>query len=445
MEEYTVRMRDAVPGASVRGEVMRRRRNDIEARVLEVLESGPHHVEPRCSHFGTCGGCSRQDLAYEAQLAGLGDLLGDLVRPLLEAETVVEPVLGMEHPWNYRNKMDFTFGNRRWVNVDEPEDAPRDFAVGLHVRGNYEKVLDVDTCHIAFEEASGILTTARAEARGLSAWDVRAHEGLLRHLVLRKGVHTGEILAYLVTSPGEDDRIDAYAERILAAHPEITTFVHGTNDGVATVATSEKKRVLHGGGTIHEELLGLRFEISPESFFQTNTLQAELLAARVREAAAVHADDVVFDLYCGGGALSLVMAASEGGVAPRSLTGFELVVSAVRDAEKNAAKNGIENARFVPGDLAQTLAPGSLNELGLETPTVCLVDPPRAGMHASVVEALRGLAPRRIVYVSCNPKTAVRDLALLGEDYRLTRVQPIDLFPHTPHLECIFTIERRGA
>ena len=456
---YTVRMRDGVPGDHVRGEVLRRRRDDVEARLVEVLEAGPYRVAPRCKHFGPtggCGGCSRQDLSYARQLELLGSLFERWIEPVREPSTRVDAVLGMEDPWNYRNKMDFTFGNHRWVRPDEPEDASRDFALGMHARGRFDKVLDVEGCDIAFAEATPIVTTARelARERGLDAWDVRAHTGLLRHLVLRKGVRTNEILAYLVTNVSEegadgwDERIDDYAAALVARHPEITTLVHGVTARLATVAQAEEVRVLHGSGVIEEELCGLRFEISPESFFQTNTVQAERLAWIVREAAALRPEQVVYDLYCGGGALSLVVAAAAAETqqigAPRQLYGFELVESAVRDARANAARNGIENARFVAGDLATTLGAASREALDIPPPDLCLVDPPRAGLHKDVVEALLELAPPRLVYVSCNPRSAVRDLELLTEStFRLERAQPVDLFPHTPHLECVFTLVRR--
>lgn len=445
--EYRVRVRDATPGARITARVVRRRRNEIDAHQVDVLEPSPDGATPRCAHFASCGGCTLQDLSYPAQLRHLGDLLARTLAPLEpwlagRARAGAEPVVGCDDPWHYRNKMDFTFGNRRWVEPGEPEDAERDFALGLHVPARFDKVLSVDHCDIAFREATGILRSARelARAAGLSAWDVREHRGLLRHLVLRKGVRTGELLAYLVTSEGDTAAVDAYAAAILARHPELTTFVHGVNPGVAQVAVASEQRVLHGTGRIEEELGGLRFSISPESFFQTNTVQAERLLGIVREEAALEPDDVLFDLYCGGGALALGLAATGDG---REVWGFELVESAIADARDNARRNGVERARFVAGDLAATVAAEALAERGAPEPTVCVVDPPRAGMHPSVVAALARLAPRRVVHVSCNPKTAARDLALLcAEGYAVERIRPIDLFPHTAHLECVFTLER---
>jgi len=442
--ELVVRFRDAAPGSRVRARVHRRRRDEVEASVEEVLEPGPDAVAPRCAHFGVCGGCRYQGLAYAAQLAELGRSLARVLAPLEgmalgPGGLAIDAVLGCPEPWAYRNKMDFTFGSRRWIEPHEPAGVRADFAVGLHVPGRFDRLVDVTECPIAFPEATAILASARelARARGLAPWDVRTHAGLLRHLVLRKGIATGEVLAYLVTTdePPGAPAVEAYARALLARHPEVTTLVHGVNRGVAMVATGEEQCVLHGRGAIDEVLAGVRFRVSPESFFQTNTQQAERLVELVREEARLAPADVLLDLYCGAGTFALCLAREA-----RLAIGLEAVASAVLDAELNATRNGIGNARFLRRDLAAGLEPGMLDG---ERPRVAVVDPPRAGLHPAVLAALRTLAPERIVYVSCNPKSAARDLRALAARWALARVRPIDLFPHTPHLECVFTLERR--
>ena len=439
-----VRTRGAPPGARVRLRAGRRRGGVLEARLLEVLDPGPRGVPARCRHFGTCGGCSLQDLAYGAQLEELRASLARLLARVLGEDAVPEvaPVVPCEPPWGYRNKMDFTFAARRWVMADEPEGADDTFALGLHVPGRYDKVLDVHSCDIAFPEAAPLLASTRRLARelGLAPWDVRTHAGLLRHLVLRKGEATGEIMVDLVTSAPAETEVDALARALLAEHPGITTLVQNVNRGVALVAVGEEERVLHGPGVIHERVGGLSFAISANSFFQTNTRQAERLLALVVERARPRADGLVLDLYCGAGLFATKLAAT-----CERVVGFEVVESAVRDAERNAARNGVANVRFVAGDLAVTSTAESLAALGLGAPDVCVVDPPRAGMHESVTYRLGRLAPRRIVYVSCNPASGVRDVAALSRaGYVLSAVEPIDLFPHTPHLECVLTLDRRG-
>jgi len=435
--DHRFHVRGAVPGSRVRATVHRRRKNHVDAALIEVLEPSGRAVEAPCPHFGVCGGCSFQNLAYAAQLEELHRLLAHTLGEFPEVE--VEPVIGCDDPWHYRNKMDFTFSNRRWIETDEPEGVDRGFALGLHPSARHDKVLDVKSCAIAFAEAGPILNTVREVAvdLGLDAWDTRDHCGLLRHLVLRKGFATGEILAQLVTTEEAPERIAPLVAAVLERHPELTTVVQAINSGVALVAVGEE-RVLHGPGRIHEEVCGLRFTISAQSFFQTNTAQAERLVARVVEHAQASPGQRVFDLYCGCGTFSLPLARA--GV---DVVGFELVESAVEDARRNAAANGIETARFVAGDLTQTLTSDSLEALGLATPDLCIVDPPRAGMHPRALGSLRRLAPRRIVYVSCKPSSAVRDMQALRVDgYRLLSAQPIDLFPHTPHLECVFVLAR---
>ncbi|MCZ6596760.1 MAG: 23S rRNA (uracil(1939)-C(5))-methyltransferase RlmD [Planctomycetota bacterium] len=446
LEGHTVRVSGAVPGQKVRARVQGRRRGSIEAARLAILEPGAGEVEPRCRHFASCGGCSLQELRYEVQLEHLRTLLERTLFPLSVGDVPVggvphvPPVIGCADPWAYRNKMDFTFSNRRWIEPGEPEDVAADFALGLHVTGRYEKVLDIERCEIAFPEASAILGTARRLARELELppWDVKDHVGLLRHLVLRKGYATGEFMVNLVTAEEAPERIDPYARGIVDAHPEVSTFVQNVNTRRAAVAVGETERVLFGPGRIVEELAGLRFEISANSFFQTNTRQAERLLALVRERAACEGNEVVYDLCCGAGVLGLGLAGSA-----REVWGFELVPSAVEDARRNARINELGNARFVEGDLARTLHPDELAARGCPAPQVCVVDPPRAGLHAKAVAALRRLAPGRIVYVSCNPKSAVRDIApLCADGYSVLHVDPIDLFPHTPHVECVFTLCR---
>lgn len=439
-EGRTVAIAGAVLGERVQARVTGGRRKGIEARAVEVLEGGSDRVPASCPHATSCGGCSFQELRYGAQLEALH---AQLLRVLADLDVPEVPaVLGMDSPWHYRNKMDFTFGDARWIEPEEPRGAPADFALGLHVRGHYQKVLDVHACAIAFREATGLVNTARelAVAQGLAPWSVREHTGLLRHLVLRRSNATGEILVDLVTTEPAPERVEPFVRALLERHPEITTLVQHANAGVALVAVGDLVAVHRGSGAIEERLNGLAFSISAGSFFQTNTEQAERLVGLVVDWARVAPGEVVFDLYCGCGVFALALARRVGA---ERVVGFELVESAVADARANAARNGLDGVRFVAGDLARTLLPEAVAELGLERPAVCVVDPPRAGLHERVLHSLVELAPPRIVYVSCNPRSAARDLVFLcGHGWRITSVQPIDLFPHTPHLECVFALER---
>jgi len=403
-----------------------------------VLRPSPHASPARCPHVASCGGCSFQELDYRAQLAAKQRLLARVLEPLGAS---LAPVLACERPWNYRNKMDFTFARARWIESGEPAGAEVGFALGLHARGHFHKVLDLQACEIAFAEAAPILAGVRelARARELAPWDVRAREGLLRHLVLRKSWASGAILADLVTSAAAPELLEPFAAELRSRHPELTTLVQHVNPGVALVANGRLERVFHGSGEIEERLGGLAFAISAASFFQTNTPQAEHLLELVCAQAAPRPGETVFDLYCGCGVFALALARAAG---PERVFGFELIEAAVEDARANAARNGLEGVRFVAGDLALTLLPEQLALRAIPGPDVCVVDPPRAGMHPRVLGALRLLEPRRIVYVSCNPRAAVQDVAaLLAAGYRLELVQPVDLFPHTPHVECVFVLQ----
>ncbi len=433
--EYAIELARAIPGERVRAEVRWRRRNRLGARVAERLEPSPHAVEPRCAHFGSCGGCSFQSLAYAAQLEGLHGLVERAFRAQgFGAELEITPVEGARELYGYRNRMEFTFSNRRWIARDEPPGAEAGFALGLHAPGLHSKVIDVAACPIQPAAVDRILATLRsaARARGLEPWDQRTHTGLLRHALLRSSRASGEILVDLVTSRDAPGEVEPYAQAVLALHPEITTFVQNVNTRHGQTAQGERERVLHGPGFIVERLLGLSFAVSANSFFQTNSAQAERLFGLVRELAGTRGDERVFDLYCGTGTIALVLAAQA-----REVVGFELAPSAVADARANAARNSIGNARFVEGDVLAALGrePGE--------PDVCVVDPPRAGLHPRLLPVLGALAPRRIVYVSCNPVSGARDArALAGFGYRVRQVRPIDLFPHTPHVESVFALER---
>ncbi len=436
---YTCRERGGLLGARVRAKVISRHRDVIDVRTLEILSPGTKHVAARCSHHGVCGGCTFQDLAYPEQLEAKAAVAREILREGgLPAE--LSAIVACVDPWHYRNKMDFTFGTNRWREqadasvVDDPADrAP---VLGLHPRGFHSKLLEIRECHIAFAGAAQIVQTTRrlAKEQGLDAYDSRAHQGWLRHLVLRRSWHSGEILAALVTSDESSERARPLIAALLAAHPEISTFVQLVNSGRALVAVGEREIVHHGRGTIRESVAGNEFEIAAATFFQTNTPQAERLFEIVLQRADVRPGDVVHDLYCGGGAITLALARRDAHV-----FGFELVESAIQSARAAALHNGVHNAIFHAGDVLATWRGACAPPVA----DVIVVDPPRAGVHPKVLAALAATAARRIVMVSCRLESGVRDGAvLLRAGWKLAAVDAIDLFPHTPHLECVLTFER---
>jgi 23S rRNA (uracil1939-C5)-methyltransferase len=433
-------VRQGTVGARVRARVLRRHGSNVEAIALETLQPSPHAVEPICAHFRACGGCSFQDLAYGEQLAGLRALVVNAYRSrglLGTDESIVAPVIGAPSTSRYRNKMEFTFSNRRWIAPSEPPNAPSGFALGLHASQLFSKVIDVRACPIQAPVADAILASVRELAieRAITPWDLKTHTGLLRHLVLRVAGTTGEVLVNLVTSSDSLEIVEPFARAIVARHPEITTFVQNINTRPASTAMGERENVLFGPGFIRERLCGVTFDISANSFFQTNSAQAERLFEIVREEAGLTGHEVLYDLYCGTGTIALVLARHA-----REVIGFEIVPSAVADARANALRNGITNARFVEGDALAGLAFD-----GLPAPDVCIVDPPRAGLHPKLLPRLAALGQRRIVYVSCNPNTAANDVALLATlGWRVRSIRPIDLFPHTPHIESVLRLEKEA-
>lgn len=438
---YRGRLRGGAPGDRLRAMVVKRRRDVLDMRALELLEAGPARVQPRCEHHASCGGCSFQECSYEEQLLQKHRQLCEaLAGAGLELEADVAPVVGCEEPWAYRNKMEFSFGSRRWVEFDEPEDADSSFALGLHAPGRFDKVLDLRECRIVFDEGEAILKSAGRLAReqGLPPWDVREHTGFLRHLVVRHGANTGEVMVNLVTFSESPELMQPFASALLEAHPEITTLVQTIHSGVASVAHGERELTLHGPGYIEEQLLGLRFRISARSFFQVNTRQAELLFEHVRGEAAPSGEEIVYDLYSGAGTIALLLAPKA-----REVYAFEQVPEAVADARRNAAANGIGNVHFHEGDVLKQLDRAIGESPELPRPDVVIVDPPRAGLHPKVPAKLLELGAARLVYVSCNLNNGAKDIAeLVAGGYQVRRIQPVDLFPHTPHVECVVTLER---
>ena len=437
VDGYVVFVRGAVPGDRVKAYVYRTKKNYAEAALDTLLEPSPLRTEARCRYADTCGGCAWQHVDYEAQLeakrqsvaeaflhqGGFEDIFEDIEVP---------PTRGANDIFYYRNKMDFDFSQDRWLTRDEidtGEDFDTDFALGLHVPGNFFKVLDLQECHLQSKWSADFVNRLRdfVKAKGWPAWDIRDHEGFLRHLVIREGKRTGEVMVNLVTNGFEAERMDALAAFLQAEAPTVTTFINTIHTGKSQNPEGEPKTIF-GPGVIHDTIGDCRFEIGPEAFFQTNTAQAETLYDVARDFADLQPTDVLYDLYCGAGTIALFLAEHV-----ERVVGVEAVAPAIENAEANAALNAVSNATFVTGD-----AKDGFSDAFVEThghPDVLIVDPPRAGLHPDVVEAIAALRPERFVYVSCNPQTQARDLGMLQDAYRLDALQPVDMFPHTPHIE----------
>ncbi len=440
-------MENAIPGQRVRVRIIRKKKQYAEARVVELLSQSPYHTPPVCSHFGVCGGCSWQNLVYEEQLRWKRlHVLESIEHVAGVSEVSVDPTVPSPRTMHYRNKMEYTFADRRWLLPEEisAKDVAysRSFALGLHVRGSFDKVFDLDDCVLQSPRSAEIVRCVRDWAResGLPAYTTRTHQGFWRFLVIREGKHTAQTLLHLITAPHPraDEVADALAAHVAERIPGITTFVHSISQKKAQVAVGDTSRTVFGPGYIEELLGGLRFRISAHSFFQTNPYAVEKLYETARDFAGFTGNETVWDLYCGAGSIAIFIASFV-----KRVTGFEVVEDAVEDAYRNCRLNGIDNCRFVAGDLKDEIGkardaagPGGL-------PDVVITDPPRAGMHPDVTKTLLELAPKRIVAVSCNPATLARDLAMLGERYEIKRIRPFDMFPHTPHIECVVRLDKK--
>jgi 23S rRNA (uracil1939-C5)-methyltransferase len=435
-----------VAGDVVRVEVRKKKKTYAEARLLEILTPSPHRQSPQCRYFGTCGGCKWQHLAYSEQCAWKKRHVQDAFERLGKVPyTTLHDTLPSENQFYYRNKMEFSFGDVRWLTTEEiSTNAPvnRNFALGLHIPGRFDKVLDVEECFLQSEISSRIVNNIRTAALEGSAsiFQTRTHEGFLRNVVVRTSVATGEMMIILVTSPvvaESDERVIAWFENdFVQAFPEVTTAIHAVTSSKGTVAVGEP-RIVHGSGFITEVLLGVSYRISPFSFFQTNTRQAETLFRVALDYAGDLVDKTVWDLYCGTGSITLAAARKA-----RFVAGLEIVESSILDARANAAMNGITNVEFTIEDMQKAVKKQILSRL--PAPDVVIVDPPRAGMHEDVVRNLLEIAPPVLVYVSCNPTTQARDCAILAEKYSVEELQPVDMFPHTYHIESVARLVRKS-
>jgi 23S rRNA (uracil1939-C5)-methyltransferase len=423
---FVVFVRRGLPGDTVRARVTKVKRSHAEALAVEVLEPGPQRVDAPCAHYPACGGCRFQDLAYDAQVAAKESQVADALRRIGGlSEPPLEPIIPAESIFHYRNKLEYSFTQ-----------TPAGAALGFHRAGRWDEVLELERCWLTTDLGNAIRDAVRDWARGerLPAYDQETHEGYLRHLVFREGRNTGQALVQLVTAPGERFEREHFVE-VLRRFPEVRAIHWAVNETPAEV-TNLPTTLLWGEDAIEETLCGLRFRVRPNAFLQTNTAMAERLYELAGEYAAMTGQETVYDLYCGIGTIGLLLA-------DKALTvwGVEVSEESVACALENADLNGITNAAFFAGEVGQSLA--ELQERAGD-PDVVVVDPPRAGLSGKALRRIGRLEPKRIVYVSCNPTTLASNVKELGTEwgYRLERVRPVDMFPHTPHIEAVALLTR---
>lgn len=429
------------PGDVVNIKLDKKKRSYAEAHIVDMVKPSPDRVTPACEHFGVCGGCKWQHIPYESQLRYKRDQVVDALTRIAKVEIPeVNPTLGSKETFCYRNKLEYTFSCKCWITFEDlrsgREIADRN-ALGFHIPGAFDKVLDIKKCWLQDDLSNRIRLFVRqyALAKGYEFYDIKAQQGLMRTLMVRIA-STGEVMLIVVFARPEQEKIDDLMGAIAAEFPEITSLLYVVNQKVNDTIADQEVITYRGRDYINEEMEGLQFRISPKSFYQTNSHQAYELYKVARRMACLKPDDLVYDLYTGTGTIANFVARQV-----KKVVGIEYVPEAIADAKLNSEVNGIDNTIFFAGDMKDVLTDGFIAEHG--RPDVMIIDPPRAGMHEDVVNVILNARPERIVYVSCNPATQARDLALMDSLYRVEEVQPVDMFPHTHHVENVVRMTRR--
>lgn len=443
--KYVVFIEGSYPGDTVQAVLRKVKKRYAEAKVVRIINPTKDRVTPPCKFFGTCGGCKQQDLDYSAQLK----YKQEQVKDLFEIQGGLsgfefEPILGAEEYFHYRNKMEYSFSDKRWITSEEAERGSeiydRNFALGLHIPRIFDKVLDIDKCFLQPDVGNDILNFTRLffKTQGITIYSTKTHEGFLRNLVIKIAHHTKDVMVNLVTADENENLIRAYAGELINKVPQVTTIINNISKKKSQVAIGDYEKIFFGSGYIFDTIGEYKYRISANSFFQTNTLQAEKLYKIVLEYADLQGDEIVYDLYSGAGTISLYVSGKA-----KNVYAIESVESAVEDARINAGLNNVSNVEFILGDLNKSFLP-VLNEKTIPHPDVIIADPPRSGMHPKTVSDLSAISPEKIVYVSCNPTTQLRDIKLLGEaGYIPVRMRSVDMFPHTFHIENVVLLKKQ--
>ena len=429
------------PGDIADIKIDRKKHSYAEGHIERLITPSPIRTQPRCEHFTVCGGCRWQHLPYEYQLKCKQQQVTDALTRIAKVELPeISPIIGSKETWHYRNKMEYTFSNKKWLTFDQlrsGEEFPDRDAAGFHIPGAFDKVLDINRCHLQDDFGNRLRNFIKdyGKTEGMSFYDLKSNSGFLRTLMIRIA-STGEIMVLMAV--GEDNQVTI--QKLMSAindrFPEITSLSYVINTKLNDTFADLDIVTFSGRPYIEERMDDLRFRIGPKSFYQTNSEQAHRLYEVARDFADLKGGELVYDLYTGTGTIANFIAKC-----CRKVIGIEYVEDAIKDARINSEVNGIENTLFFAGDMKDVLTDDFIDQHG--RPEVMIVDPPRAGMHGDVVNAILNAEPERIVYVSCNPATQARDLALLDEKYKVVRVQPVDMFPHTHHVENVVKLQRR--
>lgn len=432
---------NTVPGDVVDVQVTRKRKSFLEGFVTAMRQPSSLRITPPCAHFGVCGGCKWQNLAYEKQLEFKQQEITDNLERIGKVTlSGIRPIIGSEQQLYYRNKLEFTFSNKRFLTREEigtTVNLERTPAVGFHVPGLFDKVVDIRHCYLQGEPSNEIRNFIReyAEQHGLTFYDIREQHGFLRTLIIRTA-STGEVMVIVAFGEEKWEAQEGLLDAIVRQFPQLTSLMYVINEKLNDNLTDQEIICYHGRDHIFEEMEGLRFKIGSKSFYQTNSAQAYQLYKLTRELAGLTGEETVYDLYTGTGTIANFIAQQA-----KQVIGIEYVPEAIEDARTNSQLNGISNTTFYAGDMKDVLNDAFIARHG--RPDVIITDPPRAGMHPDVIQTILHAAPQRIVYVSCNSATQARDLHLLDEAYRVCAVQPVDMFPQTHHVENIVLLETK--
>ena len=442
VEGKVIFIENAIPGDVVDIRLSKNKKDWAEGHITGFQRYSADRIAPFCPHFGVCGGCRWQMLPYPLQLKYKQQQVEEVLRRIGKVSLPsVDPILGARETTHYRNKLEYTFSNRRFLLPEElgdPSVSQQQNVAGFHARGLFDKVVDIDTCYLQEEPTNRLRRLVRdfGLRHELAFYDIKEHRGWLRNLQVRICT-TGEVMANLVVGYEDEEQTRRLSELMLQQIPELTTLLVTINAKWNDSITGLDPRVIYGRGYVIERLEDFQFKIGPQSFFQTNTRQGERLYQVTRDYAELTGKETVYDLYCGTGSIGIFVSRQAA-----RIVGVEVVEAAVGDARENAEINGVSHARFFAGDVVDICRDDFFEQQG--RPDVIITDPPRAGMHEGLVNKILDMVAPTVVYVSCNPATQARDLHLLDAKYAVTRVQPVDMFPHTHHIENIVQLKLRG-
>ena len=432
-------VKNALPGQTVIGKIIKKKKKYFECIVEKTIHQSGYTIEPKCLHFYNCGGCSFQNFNYKQQLIQKEIQIQDLFQKIGDMKKInITKIVPAKEIYHYRNKMDFTFSNKRWLLKNDSMKKPKDFALGLHISGRYDKILDIDNCLIQDEYINDILNEIKtwAKKNNLSPYDLKRHSGFLRHVVFRKSNYMNNIMVNLVTTIYNKNIMLDFKKMIIKKFNKVSSIINTINNKKAAITIGEEQHLVYGKKSIIEKIDSYLFEISADSFFQTNSNQTKKLYDIIKDECQLSGKEIVYDMFCGTGTIGIYIAKHS-----KSVFGFEIVSDAIKDAKKNAKINQIKNIKFYCVDITKHIGDYILSQK-INFPDIIILDPPRAGLNLKIINALITLNAKKIIYTSCNPATAARDIKILCENnFSLKKINPIDMFPHTPHIEivCVLT------